>query len=115
MAEQGTEVTDHIPEIMGEIANVGWSCLKEPDKVLIRTFPDYRGKAKWQIIANGNRERKEAVADQWGKIEVPAFTVAVFWNGWLAGFIDTSGGNLFANPHGANEDALIESLRRIER
>ena len=44
------------------------------------------------------------------QVNVPPFTLAVWWNGWLAGFIDLNGGCIAAGS-GANEDALIAALR----
>lgn len=100
-----------VPEVLVEISKNGWSCKDQPDKILKKKFPDYRGCGRfWEIIVNGNQTTKTVKPEQWGEIEVPPFVCAVFWNGWFAGMIDPWGGILAAGD-GANENTLIESIK----
>ena len=43
--------------------------------------------------------------------DVPAYSVGIWWNGWLAGFID-AGGGLFAAGEAANEKTYLAALRK---
>jgi hypothetical protein len=101
-----------MPECFAIMWRKGWSCVGQPEKILRKTFPDYRGRGQlWHIVLNGNGERVTVKPDcGWGEIELPPFTMAVFWGDWLAGLIDTRGGVIAAHPAGANEDTFYESL-----
>lgn len=42
--------------------------------------------------------------------DIPPCSVGVWWNGWLAGFVDGGGGCIVAGEC-ANEDSLLTALR----
>ena len=88
----------------------GWTIKDAPGKILQKSFPDHRGTAKWEIIINGNKEPVTVKPEQWGEMSLGPFTMAVFWNGWLAGLITPVAGTIAAHPDGANEDNLLKSL-----
>jgi hypothetical protein len=106
-----------VAEVFVAMSEVGWRVHEAPGKMLYKKVPDHRGGGNsWELVINGNAEPRKANraiprAEQWGELELPAFTAAVFWNGWLAGLINPYGGCLAAGS-GANEDALIASIRR---
>lgn len=68
----------------------------------------------WEIWVNGQTTpRRIANAPESTMAhdcEVPAFSAAVFFNGWLAGLVDPYGG-VIAGGSGANEDTLLDALR----
>jgi len=73
----------------------------------------------WDLWINGAREKRKIVGADEGTMangcDVPPFTVAVFWNGWLAGFISPGGGTMCAGEV-ANEDALLAAIEeQIEK
>jgi hypothetical protein len=106
-----------VSEIFVAMQEQGWKVHEAPDKILVKKFCDYRGgtvTAAWEVIINGNAEARTVKGIQWGELELPPFTAAVFWNGWLAGLIDPYNGVIAANANGANEDALIKSIRAIK-
>jgi hypothetical protein len=104
-----------IAEVFAAMADAGWTVKNAHDKVLVKRFPDHRGGTnEWEIILNGNAERRTVKPRDWGEIDLPSFTAAVFWNGWLAGLLDPYGGVLTVGT-GANEDALIASIRALPK
>ena len=99
--------------IIEAIVSRGWVIAKEPGRILHRKFEDYRGGGNtWEIFVNGNSRMVEIKAAQWGELELPSFHMAIFWNGWLAGMMTFSSGQIAAGE-GANEDSLIESILRV--
>lgn len=68
----------------------------------------------WWAWMNGAKEPRKiedapAQSMAYG-MEVPPFTAAVFFNGWLAGLVDPGGGTLCAGAV-ANENALCAAMR----
>jgi len=103
-----TAVTEVFSVLMG--APDSWMPVGYHDKVMTKRFPDYRGGSQWTMIVNANGEPR-AVEEAGFKVDVPPITAAVFWNGWLAGFVDPWGGVIAAHPDGANEDTFLRSLK----
>lgn len=106
-----------VSEIFVAMQEQGWKVHEAPDKILVKKFCDHRGgtvTAAWEVIINGNAETRKVSGIQWGEMELPPFTAAIFWNGWLAGLVDPYNGVLAANKQGANEDDLIKSIRAIK-
>ena len=66
----------------------------------------------WEIAVNGHREAILSQSDV-NRIActVEPFRAAVWWNGWLEGFIDPYGGVIAAGEL-ANEETLVAALRK---
>lgn len=66
---------------------------------------------RWTVAVNPHsRAIKSEPAGTMGA-DVPPFTAAVWWHGWLAGLLTPAGGAIAAHPEGANEDRFIADLR----
>lgn len=80
------------------------------DKILHMKFEDSRGMGgNWEFFCNGTKETQTVHPKQWGKFELEPFSLAVWWNGWLAGVINPKGG-MIAFGSRANEAEFIKSL-----
>jgi hypothetical protein len=64
----------------------------------------------WTVAVNGHAEPTSAEPEGAMAVDVPPYCVAVWWHGWLAGFVTAAGGVIAAHPDGANEDRLIADL-----
>jgi hypothetical protein len=65
----------------------------------------------WTLAVNAHPAPVDVTPDGTMGAEVPPFTAAVWWHGWLAGLIGPGGGSIAAHPEGANEDRLIADLQ----
>lgn len=63
----------------------------------------------WFIAVNANKESVKLGPPDGMLVEVHAFSVAVWFNGWYAGEFDTYDGFMAAGSE-ANEDTLIAAL-----
>ena len=103
-----------VSEIFVAMQEQGWKVHEAPDKVLVKQFEDHRGGGnRWEVAINGNAEKRVVFPGAWD-IDLPPFTAAILWNGWLAGLVTPYDGVIAANDRGANEDALIASIRAIK-
>lgn len=64
----------------------------------------------WHVAMNAHREEHNGGPTGGMEFAVPPFTLAVWWNGWLAGTIDPTGGVIAAGS-GANEESLIAAIK----
>ena len=67
----------------------------------------------WTICLNGGNADIEHEPDGGMKMTIPPFYAAVWWNGWVAGLVSPGGGTIAAHPEGANEDRLLDDLKRL--
>jgi hypothetical protein len=69
---------------------------------------------RWSVWINGRGEPRKIVGAAAQSMadgcEVPAYHAALFFNGWLAGFISPYGGTI-ACGEAANEDTFIEAVQ----
>jgi hypothetical protein len=65
----------------------------------------------WAFALNAHDEIVISEPEGGMRVDVPARSVAFWWNGWLAGLCDVTGGTIAAGA-AANENALIASLKR---
>lgn len=99
-----------IPEVFSSMAQAGWKVADFPGKILDKLINDHRGSGgKWRIIVNGNKSMRTYGVDG-TPVKLTPFSAVIYWNGWPAGIIDMTGG-VIAAGEGANEDALIESIK----
>ena len=73
---------------------------------------EYNVDEAWTIALNGHGE--PMMAEPVGSMgaEVSPFELAIWFNGWLAGVVGTSGGTLVAGV-GANEDTFIAAVEAV--
>ncbi len=64
----------------------------------------------WSIAVNGHDADRHFVGDPtMMSIDVPRFSAAIWWNGWLAGIVDPYAG-VIADGAEANEDTFVAAL-----
>ena len=69
--------------IFDSILRTGLTVGDQPGKILTLALDP-----QWWFAVNGNTTPRTIKAPQWGDIEVPAYSAAVFYNGWLAGLVN---------------------------
>ena len=65
----------------------------------------------WTIAVNGHSKKIKCDPEGTMGADIPPYSAAVWWNGWLAGLISPGGGTIAAGEL-ANEDTFIEALER---
>lgn len=65
----------------------------------------------WTLAINTSAEPAHAGPASGMDCDVPGRSVGVWWNGWLAGFVDAGGGAL-ARGEAANEDSLLAAIKK---
>lgn len=86
------------------ILRTGLSTAGYPDKMLTCTVD-----SRWWFAVNGNAEPRYVDAPHWGKVGVPGFHAAIFYDGWLAG-IASPRGCLFMAGRGANAEIFDQAI-----
>ncbi len=72
----------------------------------------------WALVVNPHPRSARVTSTPDGSgmvVDLPPYSMAFWWHGWLAGVIDANGGEIAARHDGANEDALIEALEQAIR
>ena len=65
----------------------------------------------WMIAVNGHAEEVKCEPEGTMGADIPPYSMAVWWNGWLAGIFNAAGGAMAAGEL-ANEDTFIAALKR---
>ncbi len=89
---------------LDSIMRTDLSCRDSPDKVLTLALD-----SRWWFAVNGNKGTRTVKALEWGDIEIPAYTAAVFYNGWPAGMFDPYAG-VFAAGSCANAVSFDQAV-----
>lgn len=103
----------NVPEVFDAIANLVIDRNQHP----LKQYPNplhVPVDDQWQVWVNGQMTEREIVdapeSSMAHRLKVPRCTAAVFFNGWLAGFVDPAGGTVAAGEV-ANEDTLLAALK----
>jgi hypothetical protein len=99
-----------VPEAYALIAELGYKLglrdlAKKPGAWIYRLDDD------WTFALNPHSEPQHVGPDLGMVVDVPRYTAAVWWHGWLAGFLDPAGGVLASDKAGANEDSFCAALK----
>lgn len=110
LRERGNVSDNGTPELIFAAAryaeSVGVSKINELPGAWVAFVDD-----NWTIAMNGHRESVAVEPEGCMAVDdLPPFTLAAWWNGWLAGMIDPAGGIIAAHPEGANEERLLAAL-----
>jgi hypothetical protein len=98
-----------VPDVFWLACELGYQ-LGVRDLSKLETCWIHRVNPDWTIAINAHF--KPTFCEPHGCMggDIPAGTLAVWWHGWLAGFINPAGGTLASHPEGANESRLVADL-----
>jgi len=101
-----------IPEVFGLVAELalalGVENIKSRPGLWVHPID-----GNWTVAVNAHNEPIVVAPPYCGEVEVPPYSMAIWWHGWIAGMLNAGGGEMAAHPDplGANEDRLIADLK----
>lgn len=101
----------NVPKLFSTVVD---GYLATHDKPLPELYPtcwEFGGDG-WAFAMNGHGETRLGGPHDGMRCEVPPYSLGVWRNGWLAGFVDSSGGVLAG---GLDEHELIEAAKKCSR